>query len=390
MLNALAFPSNGFGGVLSYGSRYLMQALPLLMLALLPLDQTPSPARARAPNQLLGISAVVASLAFQLGALPPSPKLVQDPSEFLLSAPATLFPLEDSLLPWIPIFASDFRTDNEAETISLFYRDAHRGQIRKYVNGKVENQLTLYQHDAEQALPAFTINSSVHAKVSIKNGTDLIWTGSISPLQAQALPLDDSFFQHSAFDLIDQKTKRWGTFTIELQTTADQDKPAYASFDLNDQVHLKPIPINRNINVHEFQALGIISRFHWSHIEDWGTWTDGEYAELLFLTPNSFSGPAEIRLEVQGYTPKEHPQQNIEVFLNGERQFDLALTKAETTTLSIPIDCSAAGTPIALGFRIRNSLSPLELGISHDNRALGLGLLSLRLASEPDIQSGTP
>lgn len=380
LLNALAFPSNGFGGMGSYGSRYLMQALPLLMLALLPLVQITPLAKLRAPNPLLGVSAVLASLIFQHATLPPSGKLVQDPTAFLLETPAVLFPLEDSLLPWMPINAKDFKTNNETATFTLFSRDAPPERIKKYVNGKIENQLTLYQHDAAQPLPALTVHSSAHAKLSVKNGAGWTWMGSISPDQAQVVTLDASLFQHKAFDLLDQKTKRWGALSIEMQSIDGQEKPAYASFDLNAQIDSTPIALDSEVTVREFEAHGIVPRFHWSNAEEWGRWTDGEYAELLIPVPQQLPNSARIQLTAQGFVTPNHPRQTVEIFLNGEKQYDHIFANRSLVRLHIPLERQATGKAVVIGFRMRNPESPLNLGLSRDARILGLGLHSLRFS----------
>lgn len=384
-LNALAFPSNGFGGTGSYGSRYLMQALPLLMLALLPIGQIASPGHHLVPRQYLAIVAVIASLAFQHVALPPSRELVQNPTKFLLAFPATLFPLEERLLPSIPIHASHFRTNNDSATTSLFSRNISSDRIKKYVNGIAESQVTLYQHDVKQALPVLNIHSTVSARVEIKNREGQIWMGSISPHQAQLVPLDDSFFQHKAFDLLDKKTKRWGSFSITMLSDSVQDKPAYASFDLITRLQPKSISLNRDIRVHQFQEQGIVPRFSWSHIENWGRWTDGEYAELQISLPDNLSSPTEIRTLVRAFVPNKNIHQTVEVFLNGKKQIDRTFTSSAPAMLTVPIDPSTSGTEITLGFLIRNPTSPFELGISQDFRALGLGLISLHLATTSNI-----
>ncbi|WP_143434219.1 glycosyltransferase family 39 protein [Hydrogenophaga sp. H7] len=388
LLYALAFPSNGFGGGASYGSRYLMQALPLLMLALLPLIKSTPPAGRLVPSQLLGVSAVLASLVFQHGTLPPSGKLVQNPTTFLLNTPATLFPLEDRLLPWIPIFTSHFRVDNTTAEASLFSKDAT--WLDKYVDGKIVRQLTLYQHNADQALPALYIHSSVHARVDIKNGGTPIWTGSISPQKVLDLPLDQSFFQHEAFDLLDKKTKRWGAFSIELQSVATAEKPAYASFELTTDSAPVPIPFDRIISIHEFNQHGIIPRFHWSYMEEWGQWTDGEYAELLIPLPDNLPDGTEIQITATAFLARNQPRQSIEVFLNGEKQYDHTFSSPGPITLQVPVGQLVKRNAVSIGFRMRNPTTPLAQGISQDDRKLGLGLHNLMFTRRSATSAGTP
>lgn len=209
--------------------------------------------------------------------------------------------------------------------------------------------------------------------------------GSISPHQAQVVPLDNSFFQHKAFDLLDKKTKRWGSFSITLLSDPVQDKLGYASFDLDTRLQRKSISINRDIRIHDFPEQGIVSRFSWGHIERREGWTDGEYAELQILMPDTLSSPIEIRALVRAFVPNKKSTQTIEVFLNGEKQLDRTFISSAPAMLTIPIDPSTAGTEITLGFLIRNPTSPFELGISQDLRALGLRLISLHLATPGNI-----
>lgn len=375
LLNAFAFPTNGFGGGGSYGSRYLMQALPLLMLALIPLIDLTSPAWSLVASKLIGAAAVLASMVFQHGTLPPSGKLVQNPTAFLLSPPANLFPLEDRLLPWIPMFTSHFRVDNTTAEASLFSKDPDFPN--KYVDGKVLWQLTLHQHNADQAPPVLKIHSSVHARVDIKNGATPIWKGFISPHQALTVPVNQSFFQHKAFDLLDKKTKQWGTFSIELHRVTMADELAYASFDLTTGSEPIPIPFDRIISVHEFKQHGIASRFEWSHMEKWGQWTDGEYAELLIPAPDNLLDGATVHITATSFLARNHPHQNIEMFLNGEKQYDYSFASPGPITLQVPAGQRIERNAISIGFRMHNPASPLGQGDQRDDRKLGLGLIHL-------------
>lgn len=382
-LNAFAFPDNGFGGSGSYGSRYLMQALPLLMLALQPLGRDIEIHGVRFKHGVLAYPAVILTLIFQHSSLPPSGHLVQYPSSYLKSAPATWFPLERSLLPSLPIYTPGYRINDDEKKNSIFSRDIREERVIELVDGKATDELTIYRHDSKSPLPVLTINSSVDANVHIKPTRGQERTTSVTLGNQKTETIPASFFGREVFSLMDKRTKQWADLTVEVESIGAPNQPAFISYSLTSKRPQDPasIPLNRDIAFREFETFGIIPRFNWGSLEKWGSWTDGKYADLLIPMPSNQPAPKIIRLLLKHFTSKNNPKNTIEIFINGKKETYHTFTSPEVTTLDIPISNQDAGKSINLGFRILNPTSPLALGLSQDTRTLGLGLISLKMLS---------
>lgn len=378
LLLALAFPTNGFGGAQSYGSRYLMQTLPLLPLALL--AATP---HARAPRVLAGLGAfaVALTLVLQHRTLPPSEDTVARPGRFLTQPPGTWFRLEPSLLPWLPMEDPGFRTPSPAREASLFFPDgSERGMLTVGAQGG-HSALVLHQHDATRPLPRLTLAVSAPVQASVFQGARRVWQGALTPGRPQHLPDLPAPLHHHAYDLFSQRQVRWDDITIyweprgtgapPLQALVEFEKPPPQSF---------PAP-GTFIAPSAFRSNGIRTRFQWSHVEDWGMWTDGGYAEIELPLPAPGES-LEVTLRARAVVTAERPLQQVEVLVNGRPFTTWAFSTDSPQDLTLPVAAFPEGRAI-IGFRVRDPVSPRALGLGADDRRLGLGLLGLIVSNAP-------
>ncbi|UEM01401.1 hypothetical protein JL101_015435 [Skermanella rosea] len=127
--------------------------------------------------------------------------------------------------------------------------------------------------------------------------------------------------------------------------------------------------------------------------EPWGTWTEGDEVtmEIPFdveaMPPGRDFG---ITLEANAFTNGNHRRQSADVVVNDEFLTTFSVDGDEgikTVSITVPRAIAAKRRPIAVVLRLRNAISPMDLGVSEDGRKLGLGLRRLVIGSVP---SGTP
>jgi len=120
----------------------------------------------------------------------------------------------------------------------------------------------------------------------------------------------------------------------------------------------------------------------WNHPESWGTWTDGEVAEVFFFLQEPFKADLLLTASLRAFVGPLHPVVRVEVECNGHTLGDWILDSAATIEKSVLIsrDISAKDRTLNFLFRIYHPASPYGLGQSTDRRLLGLGFSTLRIA----------
>lgn len=392
LLNALAFPTNGFGGSQSYGSRYLLQALPLTILALLPIDRHASRRERAWIFAPLSLAAIFGTLILQHQTLPPSSTTVEDPTPFLTHWPATLFPLEVSLLPSVPIHSPQFRVSTEDLGTSLFRIKGFDHGVAAYSEGRAKMTIALFQHNVNSALPEVAITTTIAATATARIGTEVIWRGAIDPTKETVLNIREQSLKQGAFDLIKREYTRWDTVDIELVASSEGDGPAFAWVGFkNESLPHRPI-LDLDIDSQAFSSQGIERRLGWSHDPGWTqwTWTDGPYAELHVPVPAGVSGAMNIGFTAHAFLAPGHEQQQVEVYINGKHTQNWRFDSPEIRRLVVTVDNAAPKDIIRLGFKPLNPAVPQDLGLGKDMRALGLALHSIRISNNSNKPAGNP
>lgn len=108
-----------------------------------------------------------------------------------------------------------------------------------------------------------------------------------------------------------------------------------------------------------------------SHAESWGTWSDG--ATLAIKFAKQLPAKFELIVTAKAFGPNESQVFDIEI--NGHR-YPVTLTAA---TASYTLNIDNAGNDDALAIKIPTPVSPKQLGMSSDDRMLGLGLEKLEI-----------
>jgi hypothetical protein len=120
-----------------------------------------------------------------------------------------------------------------------------------------------------------------------------------------------------------------------------------------------------------------------SEPEKWGIWTDGEFASLLFRIAPGTGGKLECAIELMPHVLGRLV--TAKVLVNGDSVAQWRFVRKEsgqfvTRTFAIPPASVSKDGVVFLAFRIKGAQSPKAAGLSPDDRHLGLGLISLKIA----------
>jgi hypothetical protein len=141
--------------------------------------------------------------------------------------------------------------------------------------------------------------------------------------------------------------------TIELGSTIDFSKPWMAR--------------------HQFIGPG-----WFSEIESWGgIWSAKNQTQLVLPMPTN--PPRSITFIANALVTPKHPQQRVEILLDGDLQKTVTLKQANDNqfTVLIPQALQQAKT-ITIDLRFLDAISPQSLGMNADARTLALGLKQIR------------
>ena len=116
----------------------------------------------------------------------------------------------------------------------------------------------------------------------------------------------------------------------------------------------------------------------WSHPDAEGCWTDGADASMRWLSPRDL--PSGARLVIRGFAFSPGAPKGT-IAINGRQvgtldELDLTSRSSE---LSLPLDMQPGERQINVDIHLDNPRSPRQLGLSSDDRKLGLFVQSVRI-----------
>lgn len=142
----------------------------------------------------------------------------------------------------------------------------------------------------------------------------------------------------------------------------------------------------------------------WSQdLESFGAWSNSPNPTLLVLPPKNFQANDSLLLKTRAFVTPNHPEQVVDIWVNGKLNQTVALTNPELNEIVIRAPFSihwlsspkyigislfnlltkAVGTsnqePIFIKFNLHNPARPKDLGLGDDDRLLGIGLISITL-----------
>lgn len=139
----------------------------------------------------------------------------------------------------------------------------------------------------------------------------------------------------------------------------------------------------------------------WAESEVGHNWSSQEVALLSIPSPY-FLHSANIEIVVNALVAKNHPEQLVEVYVNGDFIQTIALNQAQNNLIKLSnieihrhhqsileVLTNTYTEPgfINIEFRLRNAISPKELGLNGDERKLSIDLVSLTVRSNKNFEN---
>jgi hypothetical protein len=159
-----------------------------------------------------------------------------------------------------------------------------------------------------------------------------------------------------------------------------------AGFVLTSRLLQRDNRLLQNASLHEVfgarQSSLRLLRQGWAPPEAWGTWSVGPRAELALPLEGAPADDLELSIEAIAFPHLPDNLQSIHVNVNGTRIATLQPNYegyVREGTLGIPGQVAARSNPMKIVFEIARPTSPRALGLSKDERKLGIGLKGLTL-----------
>lgn len=149
----------------------------------------------------------------------------------------------------------------------------------------------------------------------------------------------------------------------------------YATFKRNDPIEsFYPAP-GKLINFSK-KATQCFLKSGWGHTEDWGVWSTSADAFIEFPRPSKPFTQATLVLKPLINSKK--PIEVVKIQINSNLEYEYTLTQPKEYVINIPIPSSEQNVDkVNLKIHLANAISPKDLGISQDDRRLGVGLISI-------------
>jgi len=121
----------------------------------------------------------------------------------------------------------------------------------------------------------------------------------------------------------------------------------------------------------------------WAYPEDWGVWSEGNSAKIT--VPLIDPKLSLLSINIAGFIADRQTSQEVKIILDGIEQKNITLTNSNPVNVVIEIPCDAKVSNkcirhrdyLTLEFKIKNPVSPKDLGVGDDMRKLGVGLRSI-------------
>ena len=119
----------------------------------------------------------------------------------------------------------------------------------------------------------------------------------------------------------------------------------------------------------------------WSYPETFGVWSEGNQVKLVIPLPRDSKGALEsingITLEMRALISPNHPQQQVDIWVNGHYQKTSILQKNQGNIIDVSISSDQIDSGqdyLEIELKLPNKVKPVELGLGNDIRELGIGL----------------
>ncbi|CAN1500833.1 hypothetical protein MCEZE4_00492 [Burkholderiaceae bacterium] len=125
--------------------------------------------------------------------------------------------------------------------------------------------------------------------------------------------------------------------------------------------------------------LALIMVSGWDYPQPWGSWALGRDAKLVLPLPKAaINNPiTELVLIARAVVSPRHPEQHVEVWVNGELQQIVNLMRGEGNQITVALPAAAQRLGyVTVEFRFPDRVRPQDIGMGDDIRELSMGLVT--------------
>jgi hypothetical protein len=124
----------------------------------------------------------------------------------------------------------------------------------------------------------------------------------------------------------------------------------------------------------------------WSHPESWGTWSNASHSQIRIRIRDCGQGALQVTLSARGFAIPQNPRVQSTMVVNGQIVGNVSFTAEDAGPKQYTfhyscLDARRAGNIVGIEFNTVGAAVPAALGLSSDNRLLGIGVewLDIRL-----------
>jgi len=385
-LHWLVFPTNGYGGAGSYGSRYMLQALPLIPISFI--GVTLRPYLDKLPSTL-GIlkfflaGLTIFALVIQQRIFTQGHEAVMRHFEAIVTAPLNAFRLEKWLLPsTLGGRAPSQYVGEIGKGQFLIYRpdETNRGSWSRSGVDSGSSSFVLYKSDSGDKFPPLALLLPVDAKVRILSSGRLVWSGALAAAQPQALEIDGLVHFRSAFDLLLKKRFALAELVVETELAGAHGDEQRRAASLHFATSTPPLfdAVGQRLTVAELVAHGADLRAGWSHLEPWGVWSDDDIADI-YLRVGEGGRKFLVELGAHAYVPSRRQALEVEFRCSGASPRRVLFEQGASKSIELTCEKPPHHEYLLVTAVVRNPTSPQAEGQSTDSRRLGVGLKTFKI-----------
>jgi glycosyltransferase involved in cell wall biosynthesis len=259
-------------------------------------------------------------------------------------------PLIEAAQHKLPVIARDILVFREVAMHHAFYFNGTQGKNLALAILEWLNLFKLNLHPMSVEMPWLTWSQSTEKLIEQITRIEAYPT---SPSNEPLLPLKYRFI----------RTEQWAsqlTALYELGSTID-----FSSYG------------NSKLYVRE----------GWSHSEDWGCWTTNNISNLELTIVGYQKCPLLMTMHLKAFVNEKQPEQKLEITVNDTLVVSMILSaerehnQLHKVEIEINAELLSEEGVIRIQLSMPDAVSPLGLGISPDNRLLGMGVSSLQIVS---------
>jgi hypothetical protein len=379
----LVFPTNGYGGAGSYGSRYLMQALPLIPIAYLNLSRLQIGSNGlfleRFSKGFLIIAAVFA-LVIQHRVFFQGNKLVELYFTANTERPINAFRLEKWLITSTFERQSNRYTDEKNggsfRVISL--DETEQDSWLQWKKNSNKSTFVLYKYDSSVTFPTVQVISPIDTQGTIEIDGQIIWSGKLLGGQPTQVKVDNPTSFQTAFDLLLNREIGLANLKLNVDHVARYSDGKVRRPLLRFSTKLMRFEtFGKQLRVKDLVASGVELRNGWSQLEPWGVWSDGSQADIVLRVGQGELFNAELL--THAYIPPRRKTLEAKFRCNGLLTQRVLYLPEQLQTIRIPCRKRAEDDYIVIGVDVVDPTSPLAEGRGKDSRLLGVGLHSVKI-----------